>query len=83
MIVTVKFLILSALRSQVKCMLSGLEFTKSLIRLLLQKHRPRGYKTFFMLNSTEHKISTAHKNLNAEKDGYFLLLSSHLMYLSC
>ena len=22
----------------------------------------RGYKTFFMLNSTEHKISTAHKN---------------------
>ena len=24
--------------------------------------RPRGYKTFFMLNSTELKISTAHKN---------------------
>ena len=24
--------------------------------------RPRGYKTFIMLNSTEHKISTAHKN---------------------
>ena len=24
--------------------------------------RPRGYKTFFMLNSIEHKISTAHKN---------------------
>ena len=23
---------------------------------------PRGYKTFFMLNSTEHKISTAHTN---------------------
>ena len=22
---------------------------------------PRGYKTFFMLNSTEHEISTAHK----------------------
>ena len=22
---------------------------------------PRGYKTFFMLNSTEHKISTDHK----------------------
>ena len=21
----------------------------------------RGYKTFFMLNSTEHKVSTAHK----------------------
>ena len=25
------------------------------------KTRPRGYKTFFMLNSTEHEISTAHK----------------------
>ena len=25
--------------------------------------RPRGYKTFFVLNSTEHEISTAHKKL--------------------
>ena len=24
--------------------------------------RPRGYKTFFMLNSTEHEILTAYKN---------------------
>ena len=24
--------------------------------------RPRGYKTFFMVNSTENEISTAHKN---------------------
>ena len=23
---------------------------------------PRGYKTFLMLNSAEHEISTAHKN---------------------
>ena len=23
---------------------------------------PRGYKTYFMLNSTEQEISTAHKN---------------------
>ena len=23
---------------------------------------PRGYKNFFMLNSTEHEISIAHKN---------------------
>ena len=23
--------------------------------------RPRGYKTFLMLNSTEHEISTTHK----------------------
>ena len=26
------------------------------------KHWPRGYKTFFVLNSTEHEISTDHKN---------------------
>ena len=24
--------------------------------------RPQGFKTFFMLNSTEHEISTAYKN---------------------
>ena len=24
--------------------------------------RPRGYKTFLVLNSAEHEISTAHKN---------------------
>ena len=27
-----------------------------------QMPRPRGYKTFFVLNSTEHEVSTAHKN---------------------
>ena len=26
------------------------------------KDGPRDYKTFFILNSTEHEISTAHKN---------------------
>ena len=25
------------------------------------KAKPRGYKAFFMLNSTEHEIATAHK----------------------
>ena len=25
--------------------------------------RPRSYKTFFMLNSTEHEISTAHRQI--------------------
>ena len=44
---------------------------------------PQGYEKNFMLNSTEHKISTAHKNKNAEKDKYFLLLRSQMMYLSC
>ena len=27
----------------------------------------QGHKTFFMLNSTEHEISTPHKNLNSKK----------------
>ena len=30
--------------------------------LYLSKVRARGYKTISMLNSTEHEISTAHKN---------------------
>ena len=30
--------------------------------IMTYKIRPLGYKTFFMLNSTEYKISTAHKN---------------------
>ena len=37
-----KFLTLSAFCFQIKCMLSGLEFTKSLIRLLLQKQSDLG-----------------------------------------
>ena len=34
----------------------------SLFKNQVGLNRPRGYKTFFMLNSTEHGISTAHKN---------------------
>ena len=30
--------------------------------LRVKKNWPRGYKTFSMLNSAEHEISTAHKN---------------------
>ena len=30
------------------------------------KNRPRGYRTFFMLNSTEYEISTAGNNKNAD-----------------
>ena len=29
------------------------------------------YKTFFMLNSIEHEISTAHKKVNLVKSKYF------------
>ena len=36
----------------------------TLIQIWPDKAWPRGYKTFFMLHSTEHEISTAHKNKN-------------------
>ena len=36
---------------------------------------PRGYKTFFVLNSTEHEISTAHKKLKYRQMKKFLALS--------
>ena len=32
--------------------------------------RPTGYKTFFMLNSAEHEISTSHKIKNVENNDY-------------
>ena len=32
---------------------------------------PRGYKTFFILNSAEHKIYSAHKCLNANNCWHF------------
>ena len=35
--------------------------------------RTQNYETFFMLNSTEHEITTAHKNLNGENEAIFLL----------
>ena len=44
---------------------------------------PRGYKTFFMLNSTEHEISIAHKNYSTDKKRSFLLHVSQMLYLSC
>ena len=34
--------------------------------------KPRGYKTFFMLNSVEHKILNAHKYKNIKRFGFFL-----------
>ena len=39
-------------------------------------------KTFFVLNSTGHEISTAHKNLTAEKYRLFLLSNSKMLHLS-
>ena len=36
---------------------------------------PRGYKTLFMLNSTEHEIPNAHKNKKTGQIKKFLALS--------
>ena len=40
--------------------------------------RPLGYKTFFMLNSTEHEISTAHKETKIPRKEVFCF-----KYLRC
>ena len=37
--------------------------------------RPRGYKTYFMLDSTEHEIPTGHKKLEYRQMKKFLALS--------
>ena len=42
---------------------------------LLKGSRPRNYKSFFMLNSTENEISTAHKKLKYRQLKKFLTLS--------
>ena len=34
-------------------------------------HRPRGYKTFSMLNSPQHEILKAHKHKNIRKFSFF------------
>ena len=35
---------------------------------------PRGYKTFFVLNSAEHEILKAHKYKNIKQFGFFFRL---------
>ena len=43
----------------------------------------RGYKTFFMLNSVEHKILIAHKYENIKKFNIFQAQISVECYFSC
>ena len=38
-----------------------------MLSFLVLREWPHGYKILFLLNSTEHKILAAHKNLNSEK----------------
>ena len=37
---------------------------------ILAATRPRGHKTFFMLNSVEHDFLNAHKDKNIKKFGF-------------
>ena len=46
---------------------TALSLVKGIDGLAYSLSWPLGYKTFFMLNSTEHKISTENKNLNTDK----------------
>ena len=48
------------------CMLFTFTPDESELSLMI---RPRGYKTFFMLNSAEHKILFAHNNCNSQING--------------
>ena len=43
---------------------------------------PRGYKTFFVLNSVEHEILNAHKYKNTKKFGLFKAQLSLECYFS-
>ena len=49
--------------SDLYCIMCQISFFFKLpsAEMILDMTRPQGYKTFFMLNSTEHEISTAHK----------------------
>ena len=52
------------------------QFVCVLLSLLILRMKcisswPRGYKTFFVLNSVEHEISNAHKYKNIKKFGLF------------
>ena len=54
----------------------------SLIFFLHYLPWPRGYKTFFVLNSVEHEILNAHKYKNIKKFGLFKAQLSLECYFS-
>ena len=48
-----------------------MKLKQELPNLFYYKTRPRGYKTFFVLNSVEHEILNAYKYKNIKKLGLF------------
>ena len=53
-----------------------------LIHIQGKDYWPRGYKTFFVLNSVEHEILNAHKYKNIKKFGLFKAQLSLECYFS-
>ena len=51
--------------------LSMINVLSSHLQLRNSHVRPRGYKTFFILNSVEHEIVNVHKYKNIMKFGHF------------
>ena len=45
----------------------AISLSRTMVALSTLQTWPQGYKTFFMLSSTKHNISTAHKNYNTDK----------------
>ena len=65
------------------CIFSTIDgkYTRFLLSLRPTKTRPKDYKTFFTLISTENEISHAHKNVNAGKTRSILLLNSDVLLI--
>ena len=59
-----------------------LNATTVFLNLIQSMTRPRGYKTFFVLNSVEHEILNAHKYTNIKKFGFFKAQLSLECYFS-
>ena len=56
------------------CYLVGTGMCHNMVGLL-QHYRPRGYKTLFMLNSTEQEISTAHRTKITTNEDFYCFKS--------
>ena len=46
-------------------------FASVYVNMVQETTRPRGYKTFFILNSVEHEILNAHKYKNFKNFSFF------------
>ena len=63
--------------------MNELEYSYSESRELLPRTGPRGYKTFFMLNSAENEICSTYKKLNTNNFNFFPAKQSWAWIFSC